>query len=274
MALLLPAMLLAACAGPGPAGPALATRLDALLPADALLLGEQHDAEDHHRLERDSTALLAERGVLAALVLEMADQGGSTAGLPRDAGEARVRDALHWDERAWPWRSYGPAVMAAVRAGVPVLGANLPRSRLREAMADAALDQQLPGPALKAQQQAIRAGHCGLLPESQITPMTRIQIARDRSMAQTLQQAAVPGRTVLLIAGAGHVDRSLGVARHLPPDFKAKAVKVQAGGSLDAMKNGADFDSVWATPPVPPLDHCAELERALPARTGAASAQP
>ena len=56
-------------------------------------------------------------------------------------------------------------------------------------MADGKLDGQLPGPALKAQQQAIRLGHCNMLPESQITPMTRVQIARDISMAQTLAAA-------------------------------------------------------------------------------------
>ena len=42
------------------------------------------------------------------------------------------------------------------------------------------------------------------------------QIARDRAMAQTLQQAARPGKTVVLLAGSGHVDPRLGVPRHLP----------------------------------------------------------
>ena len=41
---------------------------------------------------------------------------------------------LAWDDAGWPWAAYGPAVMAAVRAGVPVLGANRPRSRMREDM--------------------------------------------------------------------------------------------------------------------------------------------
>ena len=98
--------------------------------------------------------------------------------------------------KAWPWQDYGPAVMTAVRAGVPVLGANLPRDQMPASMNDSKLDVQLPGPALKAQQQAIRIGHCNLLPESQITPMTRVQIARDITMADTIHQLVFPGKTV------------------------------------------------------------------------------
>ena len=106
--------------------------------------------------------------------------------------------------------------MAAVRAGVPVFGANLPRRDMREAMEDASLDGLLPGPAIKAQQQAIRQGHCDLLPEHQVRPMTRVQIARDRTMAQALTHALARGKTVVLIAGAGHVQADVGVPLHLP----------------------------------------------------------
>ena len=110
---------LTGCALP-PAHDPVATqqRLDTLLPADALLLGEQHDAPDHQRIHQTVVQALAARGELAALALEMAEQGHSTAGLAREANEELVRAALHWDNAAWPWAAYGPAVMAAVRAGV------------------------------------------------------------------------------------------------------------------------------------------------------------
>ena len=189
-------------------------QLESALPTDVLLLGEQHDAPDHQRLQREAVAWLASRGQLAALVMEMAERGRSTQGLPRDASEAQAQAALQWDDAAWPWKAYGPVVMAAVGAGVPVLGGNLPRTRMRAAMADATLDQHLPAPALAEQQQAMRDGHCGLLPESQIAPMARIQIARDASLAQTAQEALRSGQTVLLVAGNGHVLRHLGVPTH------------------------------------------------------------
>ncbi len=189
---------------------------------DALLLGEQHDAPGHRELQREWVERLAARDHLAALALEMAEQGTSTVGLPAGADEAQVREALRWNAPSWPWDVYAPVVMAAVRAGVPVLGANLPRDMLREAMEDPQLDVLLPEPLLQAQRQAVRAGHCGLLPERQIPPMTRIQIARDRSMAQTLAEASRPGKTVVLVAGAGHVDPELGVPHYLPPGVRVR----------------------------------------------------
>ena len=83
---------LTGCALP-PAHDPVATqqRLDTLLPADALLLGEQHDAPDHQRIHQTVVQALAARGELAALALEMAEQGHSTAGLAREANEELVR---------------------------------------------------------------------------------------------------------------------------------------------------------------------------------------
>src|SRR3954470_2846234 len=126
-------------------------KVDALLPADVLLVGEQHDDAAHQREHRDLIQALAARGGRAAVAIEMAEQGSSTAGLPLDADESTVRASLGWDDKGWPWEAYAPAVMAAVRAGVPVIGANLPRERLRPAMQDASLDNVLDAAALDTQ---------------------------------------------------------------------------------------------------------------------------
>ena len=245
----------------------ITVRTDALLPADAILLGEQHDAAEHQHIHQHVVARLAVDGKLGALALEMAEAGRSTAALKSNSTQLQVQQALGWNSKSWPWAAYGPAVMVAVKAGVPVLGANLPAAQMRSAMADTRLDARLPGPALKAQQQAIRAGHCDLLPESQISPMTRIQVARDISMARTIQQAALPGKTVVLLAGSGHVNRELGVPQHLPADMQVKAVLLRAGPP-PALEAGARagggqapaFDVIWTTPAVPEKDHCAELK--------------
>lgn len=239
-----------------------ATRLEAILPTEILILGEQHDAAEHQHIQQQVVALLAARGALAALALEMADTGASTSALKPSATEQQVRNALNWNDKGWPWAAYGPAVMTAVRAGVPVLGANLPRAQMPARMADHQLDLRLPGPALKAQQQLIRTGHCNLLPESQVTPMTRLQIAKDITMANTLAQAALPGKTVLLLAGSGHADRNLGVPLHLPSDVKAKAVRLRAGGAAQGEKADA-FDAVWETPALPEKDYCEGLDKKL-----------
>ena len=256
-------LLLAGCASASFTMQDIETRVAALLPAQAILLGEQHDAPEHQRIHQRVIESLAGRGALAAVALEMAPQGGSTAGLPRDSTEAVVQAALHWTDTSWSWQAYAPAVMSAVRTGITVLGANLPGTGLRAAMADARLDAMLPGPALAAQQQAIRLGHCGLLPETQIAPMARVQIARDEAMAQSLVQATIPGKTVLLMAGARHVDRSLGVPLHLPAGYQAKSVALRIQPAPDAGEEAAVVDASWPTAAPPPKDYCAELRQHL-----------
>lgn len=262
--------VLLGCAGP-PATPA--GQLSHLLPADVLLVGEQHDAPEHHVLERQIVEILAVQHRLAAVALEMVEQGHSTAGLPSSANEAQVRAALAWNAESWPWVDYAPAIMAAVEAGIPVIGANLPRDRQRAAMQDLSLDLRLSPEAVERQRQAIRDSHCGLLAESQIAPMARIQIARDLSMAQTLTKAPrPPGRTVLLLAGAGHVLRSVGVPVHLPPDLQVR-ILVAAVKDADSARpltpdtaQADDSDLVWASPARPERDRCAELRQQMQER--------
>ncbi len=252
-----------------------AQRARALLPVDVLLLGEQHDTPAHHQIQQALVQALAAQGQLAALALEMAPQGGSTTGLPAGASEATVRTALQWDEAAWPWARYGPAVMTAVAAGVPVLGANLPRSQLQYAMKNKALDDHLTMAMWQKQQENIREGHCGLLPESQIIPMTRVQLARDAAMAQTIARALQPGRAVLLIAGNGHVDRVMGVPTHLaqtaPPLRVASVVLTPTSAVADGLPAA---DATWRTAAPPPRDYCAELREQMPARGPAGGAMP
>lgn len=217
-------LLLAGCTAP--AMPGFEDRVAALLPADVILIGEQHDAVEHQRMHRRAIELLAARGALAAVALEMANAGRSTSALPPDASESAVRTALAWDEAGWPWTAYAPAVMAAVKAGVPVVGANLPRSESRAAMADASLDALVPAAVLRAQHDAVRAGHCGLLPEAQVGPMARVQLARDRTMAQAISKSAVAGKTVVLLAGAKHIDPAVGVPLHLPPTLRSRSERL------------------------------------------------
>ena len=240
---------------------ATAARLDPLLPTEVLLLGEQHDAPQHQQIEQQVIALLAARGLLAAVALEMADAGVSTANLKPSSTEQQVKSALKWNDKGWPWEAYGPAVMTAVRAGVPVLGANLPRAQMPASMVDNKLDGQLPGPALKALQQRIRIGHCKLLPESQITPMTRLQIAKDISMANTLSQAVLPGKTVVMLSGSGHADRKLGIPQHLASSISRKTVRLLAGKI--EVESADQFDSIWTTPALPEKDYCADFKKQM-----------
>lgn len=276
--MLLAAMVGAAVATGVPSGaracpPAVAADLASVLSqigaADLLLVGEQHDAPAHQAAQAALTTALACKGRLAALLLEMAEAGHSTRGLPVDANEAAVRAALGWNDDAWPWARYRAVVMAAVAAGVPVLGANLPRRAIRDAMRDAALDTAVPPAVLAQHRQAMDDGHCGLLPAAQLGPMARVQIARDRAMAATLDAERQPGRTVLLVAGAAHVWRDRGVPLHLAAPQHARVLWLQAGEALPL--TGPDgrplADLRLVTEAAPPVDHCAGLRRRMaPAR--------
>ena len=202
----------------------------------------------------------------------MTERGHSIAGLPRNASHAQVRQTLAWADAGWPWAHYGPVVMAAVREGVPVVGDNLPRAQMRAAMQDSTLDARLPAPQLAEQEARIRTGHCNALPGSQIRPMTRVQIARDLAMADTVTGARPPGRVVLLVAGNGHVARGLGVPAHLGSDIRVKVLSAQAVPASSATKTEADESPAdlhdgnlrGATPPVPPRDHCAAFRPPVP----------
>jgi len=227
---------------------------------DALLLGEQHDAPEHQQWQLDTVRWLGGQQRLAAVVLEMAESGSSTADLPPTASAAQVRAALRWNESAWPWQSYGPAIMAAVAASIPVYGGNLPRQHMYAAMQDTQWDTRLPAAAWQQQRQAIAEGHCHMLPAEQITPMTRIQLARDASMARAVLTALVARQSqqgvVLLIAGSRHVQRDTGVPAWLPPEVALKIAMAQAGHTVPTLP----ADHIHATPAVAVRDYCAELQ--------------
>lgn len=226
------------------------------------LLGEQHNAPEHPQWQAHTVQWLAERGQLAAVVLEMADTGYSTQGLAPQASAEQVQQALHWNDAAWPWQHYGPVVMTALRWGVPVYGGNLPRSAMKEVQHQTHWDRHLAYAAWQGQQQAIRVGHCGLLPESQIVPMTRIQLARDESLARMVLQVQRPAQTVVLIAGFAHVQRSTGIPTWLPPNFPYQIAIAQAQSSEPAESTEStalEFDYLYRTPALTSQDECAAL---------------
>jgi uncharacterized iron-regulated protein len=229
--------------------------------APGVLLGEQHDADEHQTMARLSVARLAQSPGLSALVLEMADEGADTSGLSTHATEAQVRDRLRWNDAGWPWQRYGPVVMQAVQLGVPVVGANLPRSAMGAVMRDEQWDARVPSGVLADHRKRMVGSHCGLLPESQVPGMARIQIARDERMAQTAERWLRPGKTVLLMAGAEHVKRDRGIPLFWPDTLAQQAHVVWMRAGTPQLHSEGVADATWATPATPERDHCAEMAR-------------
>ncbi len=239
--------------------------------ARLLIFGELHDQPDQQRQVAEEVQVLARNGRLAGVVLEMAETPHNTAGLPADASESQVREALAW--RGWPWPPYAEVVMNAVRAGVPVWGGNLPRVEMRAAMADASLDALVDANVRDALAEAVRTGHCDLLPKSQEPGMVRIQIARDASMARVVLAAlrdAPPGTQVLLLTGAQHAARDQGVPLHLLRDAALAAADMHVVVFGDG-KPGTQADERRSAVFTPQQDHCEGLRKTLGAAKAASA---
>jgi len=246
-------LALAACASPP---------LPPLPDTQVLIFGEQHDQPDHQNQTAGAVAELGSRGRLAALVIEMAERGHNTTGLPRDADAARVRETLAWS--GWEWPVYEGVVMAAVRAGVPVLGGNLPRTALRETMADASRDALLDAGARERLTEAVREGHCGLLPAEQEPGMVRVQIGRDQSLAATVIEALRPGQQVILLTGAQHASRDRGVPLHLARQAPAPSVHVLIFGEQGHDLAADELRAARLTPRPDPCEGLAQRLRRTP----------
>jgi uncharacterized iron-regulated protein len=263
--------LLQACAGRWPANANINTNANALVqhlqaagPIDVLLLGEQHDAPEHHALHHAVIHAWGQAQHLSAVVLEMADAGHDTRGLSPQASAADVQARLAWSDAAWPWAAYGPAVMAAVAQGVVVMGGNLPRTRHREVMHDAAWDARVSPNTKQALETAVREGHCNLLPATQLPAMTRIQIARDVSMATAISQAHQPQhRTVIMLCGLQHADKRHGIPAHLPSTLRCHSVRLSADvdAESEVFRASGAYDTVWPTKPIAPKDDCSALKK-------------
>lgn len=228
-----------------------------------LLLGEQHDALEHQELARLSVKTLASQQKLSALLLEMVDDGLNTEGIPVESTESVVRERLQWNDAGWPWSSYGPLVMQAVREGVPVIGSNLPYSAMSDVMTDTSWDAKVPIAVLSAHRESMIKSHCGLLPASQVPAMARIQIARDERMARTAQQWMYKGGTVLLLAGAEHVKKDRGIPLLLNSLAASNMSVVWMQAATLANQDPSFADIHWLTPPIAPKDYCAELAKSL-----------
>jgi uncharacterized iron-regulated protein len=261
--------------------------VDALANADVVLLGETHDDPEHHRLQAWIADQLVARGRRIAVAYEMIDDSQAPllarflAARPRDA--AGLGDALSWSNSGWPdWSLYRPIADVALTQPAPpakpLRAANLPTSQMRDiarnglkasgldtALAAMLRQAQARDPAvMAAHAEDIRQGHCGMLPDSAITPFALAQYARDIVMARSIVAARAedPDAAVLLIAGAGHARKDVGVPVHLArllPKARIVSVGFLEDDDETATRSAAPFDYVWETPAIERDDPCTAL---------------
>lgn len=277
------AVVLAGCCapgrGPGPARPAAAAGEalpDALPPqayvADFVLIGEVHDNATAHRIRLAwIEALTSRRRMVVALEqFDAAQQPRldaarrDTAGMREPAQRARtLAEAAGFDFRGWDWAFYAPVIELALRRDLPLVAANLSRrdgARVARGEVPAAPEPAGWGPAQReASMEAIRDGHCGMLPESMIGPMAAAQRTRDARMADALLAAHDrSGLPVLLLAGNGHVRRDIGVPSYLAQRAPRASV-VSIGLPESGQRAATAFDRFVHVPVAPRADPCADL---------------
>lgn len=238
--------------------------VERLARASRVVVGEQHDNPDHHALQLWLSRELVAQRPQGSVLLEMLNPSQQTR-VNQVRAETRAGRppldairALAW-QPGWDWAMYGALVRYQLRQPYPLLAANLDREEIMriyqqrpalqgQASTAAAVQQRL--------QRDIRESHCGLLPESQVPAMLAVQQQRDRRMAEALLAAPRPS---LLLAGAFHARKDLGVPLHLADlgagQGNAVLMLAEVGRQVDASM--ADY--VWFTAAQPEQDHCAKL---------------
>ncbi len=259
---------------------------DAIRRADFVLLGEQHDNPDHHRLQAEAIGVLVRAGKKPTVALEMLepDQDAIVERYRSDpqAQAIGLGAELDWEKSGWPpWRSYRPIADVAFEAGLPFVSANLPHALVRrivheglsalslDEVARLGLQEPLP-PALEASlEDELEKSHCGQLPQRLVVPMALAQRARDGQMADRMLGAKTT--PVVLVAGAGHartdrgVPRTLRAARPRATIVSVAFVEVAHGRTSPAAyaerydAESLPFDFVWFTPRATDDDPCEGL---------------
>ncbi|WAJ36603.1 ChaN family lipoprotein [Pseudomonas sp. GOM7] len=240
--------------------------LERLARVQRVLVGERHDNPDHHALQLWLSRGLAVYRAQGSVLMEMINpdqqariaraQRSSRAGMPPQDAIA----ALAW-QPGWSWSLYGPLVLYQLRQPYPLLAANLDRDEIQRIYRQRPALVGERSNATQVQQrllQDIRLSHCDMLPQSQLPAMLAVQQQRDRRMAEALLAAPQPS---LLLAGAFHVRKDLGVPLHLAdlqaPGSQAVLLLAEVGQRVDAQM--ADY--VWYTARMPQEDFCAHFKR-------------
>lgn len=233
-----------------------------LATAPRVLVGEKHDNPDHHALQVWLLRALQSQRAQGSLLLEMLqpEQQPLVDRLKGQPLPADLPKALAWHE-GWDWQLYGPIVRAALQQHIPLLAANLSPGEMHQAYRQPA---PLAGEKTNAATvragllQQVRAGHCGMLPESQLPAMLAVQQQRDRRMAERLLAAPQPA---LLFAGAYHVRKDLGVPVHLSDLGVQGASQVLMLAEVGEKVEAGEADYVWYTAAMPEQDYCTQLKR-------------
>ena len=249
-------LLCAALASGAQAATRLAPSAEALAQAmpgpRVVLLGEVHDNAAQHRLRAQALRTLVEHGARPAIAFEQFDRGAQDAidrARRERPGDVDYLIAQGNGASSWRWELYRPFIALALEYDLPIVAANLARADAMK-VATSKGESDAPAALVRAQEDAVRKGHCDLLPAEAIPGMARAQIARDRTLAQAIAPYAERG--VVLLTGNGHARKDMGVPRWIGVPSTSIAM-------LEDDEDASEFDYYVVTDRAERPDPCAEL---------------
>jgi uncharacterized iron-regulated protein len=251
-----------------------AQQQSAMLEADVILLGEQHDNPHHHAIQKQVLDLLGQRSELGTVVFEQVNweqQPILNALNNRTLG--RLAQDLKWESSGWPdYKLYEPLFMAATRYRAQLIAGNIAPQKSKtiyqqgyaaifsdEEQKRLGLDLDFPAEAQSALEEEIFEGHCRLLPKDHVKTMIPVQRARDAAMALAWSRMHKDRKTVFIV-GAGHARKDFGIPwylERLKPGIRIHSIGMNETG---AEAKTAVFDQVITTEAVKREDPCAALK--------------
>ncbi len=193
-----------------------------------VLVGETHDRYDHHLNQLEIIRRLHEREVDFAVGLEFFHrpfQQYLDQYIAGDLSELAMLEKTEYYQRwAFDYRMYAPILRYAKAHGIPLVALNLPHEITRQvgregidsldpeqsAQIPADMDRSVPG--YRERLKAIFEQH-PMGPERDFENFVDVQLLWDEGMAESAAAylEANPGRSLVVLAGSGHVDRRYGI---------------------------------------------------------------
>jgi uncharacterized iron-regulated protein len=252
-----------------------AALFSALQQTPYILVGEKHDNNDHHRLEkRILEQLLNDSSTQVVFEMMTMEQQSKINTLNTDDTLEEMNQKLEWNDKGWPWNDYGPLIETAVRRHAAIKAGNINTSTLQEIYRQASSQQVSSAAGFKTVEEIsdkvketilnqVYESHCQMMPRDQLAPMLAIQLERDASMANAMITTE-QGPSVL-IAGSFHTLKDVGVPLHLQQLTHSRLKTLLLSEVAQGKNNPEDYassseaDYIWFTPMQSNQDHCADL---------------
>ena len=247
-----------------------------------ILLGETHTNPDHHIGQANIIEKWLSSKQSTALVFEMLAYEDWDQPLHPDYSLEELHQKLEEVSSQWEWEIYKPILEVQIKHQLPMVGANLTRAQLDQYSADKKCQLSRQGTSLEfcdsmtedqknTIKQLIFDAHCGYLPLEHTAVLLKAQMAKDASFAVSLANMGDTHK-VVLIAGAVHIRKDIGVPVHLQRLGKQSVSiafinvdpeKLTVEDYVDHADLDKQFDYLYFTPSERNQDPCVEFAEQL-----------